>query len=71
MIAEEIGRQMPLEVEYVQKVEDPRDYKVNFDRIATLGFVPALRLPEGIREVAEAVRLGVISDPYADRYRNS
>ena len=59
MIAEEIAAQMPLKVDYVQKVEDPRDYKVNFDRIKALGFVAEMRLPDGIREVAEAIRQGL------------
>jgi hypothetical protein len=30
-----------------------------------------MRLPDGIREIAAAVRDGLIVDPYADRYRNS
>jgi nucleoside-diphosphate-sugar epimerase len=71
MIAEAIAAQMPLKVNYVHKVEDPRDYKVNFDRIKTLGFAAERRLPDGIREVAEAIRHGIVSDPYAARYRNS
>lgn len=71
MIAEEIAAQMPVDVSYVEKQEDPRDYRVNFDRIAALGFRPRYRLPDGIREVATAVREGLILDPYAARYRNS
>lgn len=71
MIADEIARQMPVRVTYVEKQEDPRDYRVNFDRIAALGFRANLRLPDGIREVATAVGEGLIEDPYAARYRNS
>ncbi len=71
MIAVEIAAQMPLKVDYVHKIEDPRDYKVSFERIKTLGFAPEIRLPGGIREVAGAIRHGLISDPYAARYRNS
>lgn len=71
MIADEIAAQMPLDVAYVDKQEDPRDYRVNFDRIAALGFRPRFRLPDGIREVAGAVRDGLVADPYAARYRNS
>lgn len=70
MIADEIAAQMPVAVSYVDKQEDPRDYRVNFDRIAALGFRPRFRLPDGIREVATAVRDGLV-DPYAARYRNS
>ncbi len=71
MIAEEIAAQMPLKVNYVHKVEDPRDYKVDFSRIKSLGYAAQMRLPGGIREVAEAVRQGLVSDPYAAKYRNS
>jgi hypothetical protein len=44
---------------------------VCFDRIAALGFVPKLRLADGIREIALALRDGLITDPYAARYANS
>lgn len=71
MIADEIAKQMPVNVIYVDKQEDPRDYKVNFDRIAALGFRPRLELADGIREVAEALSNGMLGDPYSPRYRNS
>ena len=71
MIAEEIAKQMPLRVNYVTKIEDPRDYKVSFERIRAFGFTPTMRLPDGIREMAGAIRDGLIADPYAPRYRNS
>jgi nucleoside-diphosphate-sugar epimerase len=71
MIAEEVARQIPVRITTVERDEDPRDYRVNFDRIATLGFTPRLRLADGIREIAQAVGDGLISDPYAQRYRNS
>ena len=71
MIAEEVGRQIPVKLIYVEKDEDPRDYRVNFDRIAALGFTPRLRLPDGIREIEEAIRNGLITNPYAARYGNS
>jgi nucleoside-diphosphate-sugar epimerase len=71
MIAEQVARQVPVVLRYVEKDEDPRDYRVNFDRIAALGFKPRFRLADGIGEVAEAVRAGLIADPYDARYRNS
>lgn len=71
MIAEEIGRLVTVTVNYVDKQEDPRDYRVNFDRISDLGFQPRLRLPDGIQEVAGAIRDGMIRDPYSTQYRNS
>lgn len=70
-IAEEIAQQIPLQVHYVDKDEDPRDYRVNFDRIDALGFQPRLDLADGIREVIMAIRDGLVTDPYASRYRNS
>jgi nucleoside-diphosphate-sugar epimerase len=71
MIADEVARQVPVKISTVERDEDPRDYRVNFDRIAALGFVPRLRLADGIREIAQAVGDGLIADPYAQRYRNS
>lgn len=71
MIAAEIEKQLPVRVNYVDRAEDPRDYKVSFRRIKTLGFSPSLRLPDGIREIAETIESGLISDPYASRYSNS
>lgn len=71
MIAEEVGRQIPVRLKYVERAEDPRDYRVDFQQIASLGFRPRLRLPDGIREIVKALEDGLISDPYAARYRNS
>lgn len=71
MIADEIKRQMTVKIIDVEKDEDPRDYRVNFDRIAALGFSPRLRLADGIREISRAISDGLISDPYSDKYRNS
>jgi len=70
-IAEEVGRQIPTKITLVERDEDPRDYRVDFDRIAALGFEPRMRLGDGIREIAHAVGTGLIADPYAARYRNS
>ena len=41
MIAEEVAAQIPVKLVYVEKDEDPRDYRVCFDRIRALGFVAA------------------------------
>ena len=61
----------PSKVTTVERAEDPRDYRVNFDRIRALGFEPRMRLADGIGEIAGAVGDGLIVDPYAARYRNS
>jgi nucleoside-diphosphate-sugar epimerase len=50
-------------VEYVQKDEDPRDYRVSFDRIRSeLDFEVSRRVPDGVREVAAAIRGGLIEN---------
>jgi nucleoside-diphosphate-sugar epimerase len=70
-IANEVAMQIPVKITSVGRDEDPRDYRVSFDRIKSLGFEPRMRLADGIAEVAGAVRDRLIVDPYAARYRNS
>jgi nucleoside-diphosphate-sugar epimerase len=70
-IADEVAKQIPVKVTTLERTEDPRDYRVNFDRISALGFEPRMRLADGIAEIAGAVGAGLIADPYAQRYRNS
>jgi len=57
-----------LQVRYVHVADDPRDYRVSFDRIRThLGFVPDMRVPAGLAELAFAITSGVferLDDPY-------
>jgi nucleoside-diphosphate-sugar epimerase len=61
----------PVEIERVQKNEDPRDYRVNFDKIRErLGFRITRTVPDGIGEVASAVAEGVIGNVRDQRYRN-
>ena len=52
-LVEEIRQQLPTgTVKYVQRDEDPRDYKVSFDKISQrLGFETAMTVPKGIAEV--------------------
>ncbi|MBI2982164.1 MAG: NAD(P)-dependent oxidoreductase, partial [Deltaproteobacteria bacterium] len=71
MLAEEIQKQVPdFSVQYVQKIEDPRDYRVNFDKIAGLGYKITQRVPNGIAEVVHAIKNGIIQDPFASKYSN-
>ncbi len=59
------------DIRFVRKEEDPRDYRVNFSKIEkTLGFEPQRSVPDGIREYAEAIETGLISDPDSPKYRN-
>jgi nucleoside-diphosphate-sugar epimerase len=51
-------------IERVHKAEDPRDYRVSFDRIRErLGFSVTRRVPDGIEEIAAALEGGLIDDP--------
>ena len=58
-------------VEFVHKDEDPRDYRVSFDKVrAKLGYGVERRVPNGIDEVVALLRSGLVEDPYASIYRN-
>lgn len=71
MLAEEIQRLVPdCVAQYVHKNEDPRDYRVNFDKIARLGYKTTRMVPDGIAEVVGAIKMGIIQDPFSPQYRN-
>ena len=58
-------------IEFVHKNEDPRDYRVSFDRIlGELGYKTTRSVVEGVVEVAKLVRTGAISNLADTRYRN-
>ena len=58
-------------VEFVQKKEDPRDYRVSFTKVKErLGFTLTKTVPDGIAEVARLIRDGVLSDFEKPEYRN-
>jgi len=58
-------------IEFVHKNEDPRNYRVSFDRIlGELGYKTTRSVVEGIAEVAKLVRIGAISNLADSRYRN-
>ena len=51
--------------------EDPRDYKVSFDKIREqLGFETLMTVPDGIGEVIAALDAGEFADPFDGKYRN-
>jgi nucleoside-diphosphate-sugar epimerase len=72
-LVEEIGKQIDRgKVSYVHRNEDPRDYKVSFDKIrAELGFETLITVPEGIAEIIAALDAGAFGDPFEDRHRNT
>lgn len=58
-------------VEFVHKEEDPRDYRVCFDKLTRrLGYATTRSVRYGIEEVARLVRAGVIADYKDAKYRN-
>ena len=70
MILEHLPR-MADQVTFVARDEDPRDYRVRFEKIKTgLGFEPHRTVPDGIKEIIKAIRLGIIPDPDDRRYGN-
>jgi nucleoside-diphosphate-sugar epimerase len=71
-IVEQIGTQIDRgHVSFVHRDEDPRDYKVSFDKIREqLGFETLMTVPDGIREVIAALDAGSFEDPFDAKYRN-
>jgi nucleoside-diphosphate-sugar epimerase len=58
-------------VERVAQQDDPRDYRVGFDKIESrLGFETMRTVPGGIDELIALLQSGAISDPFAEVYRN-
>jgi nucleoside-diphosphate-sugar epimerase len=71
-LVEEIQKQTDRgKVSYVKKNEDPRDYKVSFDKIkAELGFETLMTVPDGIAEIIAGLDAGTFGDPFDSRYKN-
>lgn len=72
MLIEELQRQLPeAKIKLVHKEEDPRDYRVRFEKIADrLGFEISRTVPEGMRDIVSCVRSGVVEDPDHQRHYN-
>ena len=69
LICEQIGDDC--RIERIQKAEDPRDYRVRFDKVAhTLGFRISRPVEAGVREIIEAITHGIVTDVEDARYRN-
>jgi nucleoside-diphosphate-sugar epimerase len=59
------------DVQRVHKTEDPRDYRVSFERIREhLGFTVTKRVPDGIEEIATALEMGLVGDPSDSTFYN-
>jgi nucleoside-diphosphate-sugar epimerase len=59
------------DVNYVHRDEDPRDYKVSFEKIRDrLGFEPLHRVPDGVNEIVGALEEERFGDPFDGKYSN-
>jgi len=68
IVTAELGRG---EVSFVDRREDPRDYKVSFEKIRSrLGFETEWLVPDGVREVIAALEAQRFGDPFDARYVN-
>jgi len=72
MIIEEVCKVVPdVRVKYVDSSEDPRDYRVNFDKIKNeLGFTITKTVPDGVKEIYTLLKTGIVTDSFAQKFRN-
>lgn len=71
-IADKVVEQIPdTVVEYYDRIEDRRSYRVSFKRIRDLmGFLPLRTVDDAIREVRAMLQTGVVHDYGDDVYHN-
>lgn len=72
MVIGEVCKVVPdVKVQYVDSTEDPRDYRVNFDKIKNeLGFRITKKVPDGVKEIYTLLRSGIITDSFVQKFRN-
>jgi len=72
-IVDEVKKLIPdLQVEFVNKGNDLRDYRVNFDKIKNeLGFNITNTVPDGVNEVYQTIKSGVVKDFDNREYYNA
>ena len=72
MIVDEVVKVLPdAKIKYVSKNEDPRDYRVSFDKIKNkLGFEVMFKVPDGIKQIVKTVTEGFILNPDDSKYKN-
>ncbi len=69
IITERLGRG---EVSFVQRDEDPRDYRVSFEKIRSrLAFEPRTRVPDGVDEIVQSLEGRRFGEPFAPAYSNT
>ncbi len=72
MIVDEVMKLIPdAKIKYVSKNEDPRDYRVNFDKIKNkLGFKLMFTVRDGIAQIKKILDDGFILNPDDNKYKN-
>ena len=72
MIVNEIKKQIKnTNIEYIQKDEDPRDYKVSFQKIKDeLNFKITNKVEDGISQIIKITKSGIINNLNSSKYRN-
>ena len=72
MIIGEVCKVVPnVTVHYVESSEDPRDYRVNFDKIKNeLGYTITKKVPEGVKEIYTLIKTGIVTDSFGQKFRN-
>ena len=72
MIVDEIKMLIPkAKVKYVHKDEDPRDYRVSFEKIKNeLGFTISKTVKDGIKEIKYIIDNNMLRDPDDPKYSN-
>jgi nucleoside-diphosphate-sugar epimerase len=59
------------QISFVHKDEDPRDYRVSFEKVEErLGFATERTVSTGIDEIMALLASGLLADPYAPAYQN-
>lgn len=73
MIVDEVMKLIPdAQIKYVSKNEDPRDYRVSFEKINNkLGFKVTLKVPDGIAQMKKVLDDGFILNPDDKKYKNT
>ena len=72
MLVNEIKKFLPeSKIKYVTKNDDPRDYRVNCDKIKkVLDFKISMTVPDGIKEIIRVIQENLIKDPENQKYYN-
>ena len=72
MLVNEIKKVLPnSKIKYIKKDDDPRDYRVNCDKIKNeLGFKISMTVPDGIKEVKRLIKDQLIKDPENQKFYN-